>query len=169
MHHIPAEQFKQALGSFPSGVTVITARRPDGGPHGVTVSSFAALSLTPRLISFAITRNGESHTVLSAATHFAVHILAEGQEALSTHFARKGQAWDTVPHTTGPHGLPLLSGCVAQLCCCKAAQITPADHPVGDHDILIGEILSVTTDPKRRPLLYFRGDYTSLARQGEDA
>ena len=164
MHHITADQFKQALGSFPSGVTIITARRPDGGLHGVTVSSFAALSLTPRLVSFAINRDGDSHAVLSACTHFAITILAEGQEALSTRFARNGQLWDdSIAYTLDAEGLPVFTGAVAHLSCRKLAQVAPADHPVGDHDIVIGELLAVTTDPARRPLLYFRGDYQRLA------
>jgi 3-hydroxy-9,10-secoandrosta-1,3,5(10)-triene-9,17-dione monooxygenase reductase component len=164
MHHITAEQFKQAMGSFPSGVTIVTARRPDGGLHGVTVSSFAALSLTPRLVSFAINQDGDSHTVLSAATHFAIHILGEGQEALSSHFARQGQVWDGIGHSLDSAGLPVFAGTVARLSCRKVAQITPTHHPVGDHDILIGELMAVATDPTRRPLLYFRGDYGTLAR-----
>jgi flavin reductase (DIM6/NTAB) family NADH-FMN oxidoreductase RutF len=162
MHNITPDQFKQALGSFASGVTIVTARRPDGGLHGVTVSSFASLSLTPRLITFAITRDGDSHAVLSATDRFAIHILATGQEPLSNHFARQGQVWDGIPYELDADGLPMLPDVVARLSCLKAAQIAPDAQPVGDHDLLIGEIVDVMVDPQRQPLLYFRGDYRSL-------
>ena len=163
MHHITAEQFKQALGSFVSGVTVITARQPDGSPYGVTISAFAALSLAPRLVSFALNRDGNSHQILSAASSFAIHILAEGQEELSAHFARHGHLWDPIDHTWDADGLPVLSGALSRLSCRKMAQITPQEQPVGDHDLFIGEILASTTDLSRRPLVYFRSHYHGLA------
>jgi flavin reductase (DIM6/NTAB) family NADH-FMN oxidoreductase RutF len=137
----PAE-FRQLLGRFATGVTVITLFLPDGRPAGMTASSLASVSLEPPLLSTCIDHGAELYETLCAARGYAINVLAASQEAVSRRFAT---------------GHPILDGVLAWIDCEQHAA-----YPGGDHTILVGHVLrGGTTDAA--PLIYFRGGYTGLA------
>lgn len=152
--HDPDRDFRNALGAFGTGVTVITTRAPDGSLHGLTANSFSAVSLQPRLVLWSQSLRTASHAVFDAATHFAVNVLSAQQVDLSRRFARSAQdkfAGLTVAHGIG--GSPLLAGAVATFECRAVAR-----HPGGDHIIHVGEVLSYAYSDGA-PLLFVRGRY----------
>lgn len=149
--------YRATLGHFASGVTVVTARDDDGRDVGMTVTAFSALSLSPPLILLCVDHGASVAPVLDQTMHFAVNILAAGQETLSRRFAeREVDRFDGVPFARGLHGIPLLDGAVAHIEC-----QTSTRHPGGDHTILVGEVVS-TTVHDGDPLLYYRSGYGRL-------
>lgn len=149
-------EFRQTLGRFASGVTIITAADKDER-RGMTASAFVSVSLTPPLILVSIDNRAHMHQLLSETevTHFGVNILGADQRHLSDHFAGRPGPAESVPWFTH-EGLPLIGGAIAQLVCRKQ-QIIPA----GDHTLYLGLIeYSRYTDDA--PLLYFQGQYQEL-------
>ncbi len=127
---------RTAFGSFMTGVTVVTALRSDGTPVGFTANSFTSVSLEPPLLLVCPGRFLSSYVSFTTCTHFAINILAEGQEEVSNTFARsKGDRFAVTPHSFDAAGVPLIDGAVGQFSC-KTHQILPG----GDHCILIGEV-----------------------------
>ncbi|WP_299138322.1 flavin reductase family protein [uncultured Tateyamaria sp.] len=153
---------RDAFGRFMTGVTVITARDASGAPVGFTANSFTSVSLDPPLLLVCPGRFLSAFAAFEACTHFAVNVLAEGQEDVSNTFAGyKGDRFAKVPHHFGAHKLPLINGAVAQFCC-KTHQVVPA----GDHVVLMGEITDVShTDAAG--LGYVGGRYFSLGLERE--
>lgn len=149
---------RDALGCFATGVTVVTAFAPDGRPIGLTANSFTSVSLDPPLLLVCIDRRAGSLPALEVAAGFAVNVLHIGQQPTSNRFARPGEdrfaetAWET-----GEFGAPVLSGALAAFECRRHAL-----HDGGDHVILVGEVLKARFEPRRDPLLYFRGKYRRL-------
>jgi len=153
----PAE-FRQLLGRFATGVTVLTALDAGGRPHGMTANSLSSISLDPPLVLVAIEKIAVMHRVITVAPSFVVNILAAGQEALSRRFARKeDDKFDGVGYTLTPDGIPLFEGTLAHIECARFAV-----HDAGDHTIVIGRVTGGTAR-EGRPLAYFRGGYTGLA------
>lgn len=151
-------QFRQLLGRFATGVTVITARDADGRPHGMTANSLASVSLEPPLVLLSIDHQAAMHALLIAAPTFAVNILASNQETLSRRFAQDREArFDGIGYQESLGGLILLDGALAHLECERAAT-----HPAGDHTILVGRVVAGSAGDGR-PLCYFRGGYAALA------
>ena len=154
------DDFRRGLGSFASGVTVVTTRDGEGRPAGLTASAFTSVSLVPPLILVCVAQNAQSYPALRDSKGFAVNILAGGQEGISNRFASsKGtsaEKFDGVPHSVGALGFPLLAGALAHLECS-----TVHAYPGGDHTIFVGQVEAVRTqaDPAVEPLLYFRGRY----------
>jgi flavin reductase (DIM6/NTAB) family NADH-FMN oxidoreductase RutF len=145
------------MGHFASGVTVVTTVM-DGVYYGLTVSSFASLSLVPQLVLVSIDQSIASHAALRNAGVFAVNILPENGEHLSRHFAsRDPDKFRGVAYHTGETGAPLLEDALATIDC-RIVQETPG----GDHTIFVGEVLSTTVN-EGKPLLYFRSGYHQLA------
>ena len=150
-------QFRQLLGRFATGVTVVTARGPRGGPIGMTASSVASVSLDPPLVLVCVDRGHDMHAALEAGEHFVLNILAADQEALSRRFAEDDEnRFDGVGYKENRHGIALLDGALAAIDCVKRTAV-----PGGDHTVFIGLVTggSVTD---RRPLLYYRGGYAGL-------
>jgi flavin reductase (DIM6/NTAB) family NADH-FMN oxidoreductase RutF len=148
--------FRQAMGRFASGVTVVTAAHA-GRRTGITVSSFASLSLQPTLLLICIDRAAASHDMIAAAGRFAVSVLAEDQADLSQLFASDDpDKFRGVALAPSPGGLPLLAGAVAHLECALHSSL-----PGGDHTIFVGEALRAAVF-ERPPLLYFRSAYGRL-------
>jgi len=147
---------RDTLGTFVTGVTVITTRDADGTPHGLTVNSFSSVSLDPPLVLWSQSSAAPSHAVFRAASHFAVNILAEDQLELSARFARRGDKFGAGGWRAGLAGTPLLEGCVAWLECRLLET-----HAGGDHRVFIGHVerLEHTT---RRPLVFGGGRYLSV-------
>lgn len=151
-------QFRQLLGRFATGVTVITARAADGRPHGMTANSLASVSLDPPLILLSIDHAAAMHKLLTTGPAFAVNVLASTQETVSRRFAQdRDERFDGVGYQDSPRGLILLDGALAHLECERVAT-----HEAGDHTILVGRVIAGSANDGR-PLCYFRGGYASLA------
>ncbi|GCF07034.1 flavin reductase family protein [Dictyobacter arantiisoli] len=147
-------EFRQALGSLASGVTVVTTQH-QGQLHGTTVSSFCSLSLQPPLILIGIDLQATIHDLILESEIFAVNILAEHAEALSGHFARRlPDKFSNVSYRLGSLGAPLLDDAVSRLECRLVAR-----YPGGDHSIFVGEVVATSTQAQSQPLVYFRSTY----------
>jgi flavin reductase (DIM6/NTAB) family NADH-FMN oxidoreductase RutF len=154
---VSAQEFRETLALWPSGVTVLTARG-DEGLVGMTISSFSSLSLDPPLILACLDKKATSHDGLVGATGFAVHVLARDQEDISRRFARPGpEKFDEVAWEYGEFGAPLLPVGVARLVCAYEAAFDG-----GDHTILVGRVADVarTDNP---PLIYWDREYRSAS------
>ena len=149
--------FRQLLGRFATGVTVVTARTSGGNPAGMTASAVTSVSLDPPLLLVCVDRQHDMHPALEAGTRFALNVLAADQEWLSRRFASDLEdRFDGVGYRETKDGIPLLDGTVAAIECTKHATV-----PGGDHTIFIGLVTGgAVTD--RRPLLYYRGGYAAL-------
>ena len=153
-----ARTFRDALGCFATGVTIVTAMGEDDLPIGLTANSFTSVSLDPPLLLVCIANNAGSATILESADRFAVNVLQIGQQPTSNRFASKGEdRFAVTPWETGEFGTPLLTGSLASFECAQHAV-----HEGGDHFVLIGRVLRARFEPRRDPLLYFRGKYRRL-------
>ncbi|WP_425044126.1 flavin reductase family protein [Primorskyibacter sp. S87] len=147
-----ARQFRDALGCFGTGVTVVTANTPEG-PVAMTANSFSSVSLSPPLVLWCPAHASERHDPLVAASHFAIHVMAEDQQEVAVHFADFGDRFDAVDWTPDAHGTPLLSGSLARFDCRRYAV-----HDGGDHSIVVGEVQNVNFRPGKG-LMFKRGQY----------
>lgn len=155
---IDPQQFRSVLGSFASGVAIVTAS-DDGTPVGMTAQSFMSLSLDPPLVMFCPTRTSTSWPRIERAEHFAANILAEGQDWLGLQFAKSGaDKFAGVEWTPGPSGAPLLDGVLAHIDC-----KIEAVHEGGDHLIVVGRVLHLAAEADLKPLVFFRSAFESLA------
>ncbi|MDS1139906.1 flavin reductase family protein [Pusillimonas sp. SM2304] len=157
-------QFRQALGSFPTGVAIITAKGLNGRKAGLTINSFSSVSLTPRLVLWSLDRNSSSFPICMEADYFAVHILAADQEHLAARFCTSGidrfAGVDTMP---GQGDLPLLGGCAAVFQC-----RTVHRYEGGDHVIFVGEVLDFTQS-RCEPLAFHGGRYAAVIKRPDTA
>jgi flavin reductase (DIM6/NTAB) family NADH-FMN oxidoreductase RutF len=148
---------RAALGSFATGVTIVTCRDAAGVPVGLTVSSFNALSLDPALVLWSLRLASPSLPAFDAATHFAINVLAEAQVDLSRRFASAEPGkFNEGLWVDGLAGLPVLAGCAATFECEKASQQT-----AGDHRLYLGRVLAAHAQAVP-PLLYHGGRYHLL-------
>jgi flavin reductase (DIM6/NTAB) family NADH-FMN oxidoreductase RutF len=148
---------RDVLGSFASGVTVVTASTGDG-PIGFTCQSFSSLSLDPPLVALAPARSSRTWPRVRELGRFCVNVLAEDQDALSRAFARSGvDRFAGVPWTPSPHGSPVLRDVVAWIDCALWSE-----YDGGDHTLAVARVLDLGADPGRRPLLFHRGAYGLL-------
>lgn len=145
--------FRTALGSFATGVTVVTARAPSGEPVGITANSFASVSLEPPLILWSPAKSSRRFAAFAQAERFAVHILAQDQQAVCDAFVRAHSGFAEVGWTDGPDRLPLLDGCLASFLCQREALLDG-----GDHVILLGRVRSAASRPGS-PLVFQGGRY----------
>ena len=153
-----ARTFRDALGCFATGVTVVTAICPDGTPIGLTANSFTSVSLDPPLLLVCIANSAGSGATLRGADRFAVNVLQIGQQPTSNRFAGKGEdRFAATPWEMGEFGTPVLPGSLSSFECAREAV-----HEGGDHFILVGRVLKAIFEPRRDPLLYFRGKYRKL-------
>ncbi|HLI28366.1 MAG TPA: flavin reductase family protein [Chloroflexota bacterium] len=155
---VDADRFRDAVARFASGVAVVTTRGAEG-LHGLTVSSFCALSLAPPLVLVCLDRLAQSAELLAASRVFGVSILSGPQQFLADRFAGRGplvnRRFDGVPYFTAHTGAPLLRGSLAWLDCTLAAE-----YPGGDHVIFVGQVEAAGTEPAPTALVYWnRGFY----------
>jgi flavin reductase (DIM6/NTAB) family NADH-FMN oxidoreductase RutF len=151
-------QFRRALGRFATGVCVITANPPGYRPFGLTVNSFASLSLTPPLVLWSLQKSSDTMEAFGVATQYCVNVLAAQQQALSGRFARKAQhELADEDFVSGDAGLPVLNGALASFECDIDAR-----HDGGDHVILVGRVLAMRASPEGLPLCYYDGGYREL-------
>jgi flavin reductase (DIM6/NTAB) family NADH-FMN oxidoreductase RutF len=155
---VDPRQFRNAMGHFATGVTVLTTKH-DGELHGMTANSVTSVSLDPMLILVCLLKDARTALAIQAAERFAVNILGEGQEDLSHRFAKPGKDhFEGLDLMEGPHGLPLLPGCLAYLTG-RVTEIVTA----GDHDVVFGEIDHCHVNPNGgSPLVFFQGGYRKL-------
>lgn len=148
--------FRDALGAFPTGVTVITTHSSDG-PLGMTANSFASLSMEPPLVLWSPANASRRAAAFVGADLFNIHILEIGQHALADAFAQSGRApFETAGWTSGPSG-PEFADVAALLRCRRYAV-----YPGGDHSLIIGEVISFEHSCEHVPLVFHRGQYPSL-------
>lgn len=154
-----ATRFRTVLGRFASGVTVVTAATAEG-PVGMTCQSFSSVSLHPPLILFAPAKTSRAWARIRRAGHFAVNILAAGQEDVSNQFASRsedkyaGVSWSPGEANGDPH----VDGCVAYLDC-----TVQSVHEEGDHYLVVGRVLDLRSGDAEEPLLFYRSDYRELS------
>lgn len=136
MSDLDPRALRNAFGRFLTGVTVVTALRPDGEPVGFTANSFSSVSLDPPLLLVCPGRFLSSYQAFVSCERFCVSVLSEDQHAAANTFAGfKGNRFAQVPHVHDDHGVPMICGAVAQFSC-RTHQVVPA----GDHALLIGEV-----------------------------
>ncbi|HEY7553095.1 MAG TPA: flavin reductase family protein [Hyphomicrobiaceae bacterium] len=161
MPQIDPGQFRRVMGSFATGVTVITTVA-GGQVRGMTVSAFMSGSLTPPLCVISIRKAARMHPLLIEAGHFGVSMLAKNQERISTHFAGAPVADLALEYVWAGH-TPLLADAASAIAADIAAQ-----HECGDHTLFIGHIryLAVHDQP---PLLVHQGRYATVSHAAEPA
>jgi flavin reductase (DIM6/NTAB) family NADH-FMN oxidoreductase RutF len=148
--------FRLAMSHFASGVTIVTTSH-DGKPFGMTVASFASLSLHPPLVLVCIERSVKTHDAIAAAGKFGVSILSSAQADISSKFAsRNDDKFGGVELVPGEMDVPLIAGALTAIECRVFDQL-----PGGDHSIFIGEVLKIHTT-EGDPLLYFRSGYREI-------
>lgn len=157
---IDSRAFRTALGSFATGVTVVTTRGPKAEPIGNTVNSFSAVSLDPPLVLWSLGKRSYSFKSYLSADHFAVNVLREGQDHLSRRFARSlDDKWAGLEFETWDTGCPILPNALAVFEC-----KTAYTYQGGDHVIFVGEVLNFDHDPTGKPLVFWHGGYHHVAR-----
>ena len=157
MTTLDPRSLRDAFGSFMTGVTVVTTRDAHGNPVGFTANSFTSVSLDPPLVLVCPGKFLSSFDAFTECAHFAVNVLAEGQEEVSNTFAGfKGDRFAAVSHSPNTQDIPLIDGALAQFSC-----ITRQAIPAGDHVILLGEVLEFS-HASGRGLGYANGQYFSL-------
>lgn len=154
---ISKEEFRAALGRFPSGVTVVTTRDKEGHLHGLTVSAFCSVSLQPSMILVCIDKYAGSHHAFENGGAFVVNILREDQQYVSNQFASKvPDKFEGVDYQLGIEDLPVLKDALVNLEC-RQAHV----YDAGDHTIYVGEVEKVTVR-EGHPLVYFHGNYREI-------
>ncbi len=157
---VSPERYRQALGRWASGVTIVTSRAGER-VHGMTVSAFSSVSLDPPLVLVCADKTSDTYAVIAEAGFFAVNILSSEQQELSDRFASKkdeDRRFVGLETHEAVTGAPLLPGCLAHLDC----QLV-ATHDAGDHVIYVGRVEAVEEDAAREPLLHFQSAYRALA------
>jgi flavin reductase (DIM6/NTAB) family NADH-FMN oxidoreductase RutF len=157
---ITSEKFREVMGTFATGITVVTTRGLDGEVYGLTVNSFASVSLDPLLVLVCFDNRLSSLPHFEASGKFGISILSDGQEEVSRIFAKKGSERPIELFFEGPSGLPLIRKALATLEC-----ETVATFPGGDHQIYLGRVIAADVHEAQnasKPLLYFRGKYQHL-------
>lgn len=154
------DQFKETLGSWASGVSVVTTREGEL-LYGLTVSSFASVSLDPPLVSICISNGNRAAGMIEGSGWFAVTMLADEQEDASNYFARRGReptaAFVEIDGAWTESGLPIVKDAVAWVVC-DVHQAVKA----GDHTLFIGAVKEAGSDMERKPLLYWRRGYRKI-------
>jgi flavin reductase (DIM6/NTAB) family NADH-FMN oxidoreductase RutF len=151
------KELRRVMGLFATGVTIVTTRDRHGNVYGLTANAVTSLSLEPPLVLICVDRKAETYAHFFDSKCFVVNILAEGQEALSTRFAKSGgDKFTGVGYRLSDAGAPILEGTLGHVECRIVAT-----HEGGDHVIHIGEVQRAEV-LGGRPLLFFQGAYRQL-------
>lgn len=148
--------FRQVLGHFPTGVTIITATAPDATPVGLAVGSFFSVSLEPPLVAFCAGNTSSSFPKIRETGHFVVNVLSDAQEHVSRVFATKStDKFSGLGYKPSPiNHAPVLDGVLAWIDC-----DIDTVHEAGDHWIVIGRVRDLAVGHEGLPLVFFRGGY----------
>ena len=157
--------FRQAMSSFPTGITIVTVASSDGAMHGVTASSFSSVSLDPTLVLICLHQASRAAALIERTGAFTVNVLSAGQQHLSAWFANQhrpaGPAmFDGLTLQPGATGCPVLAGAAASFDC----QLHHS-YPAGDHQIMLGEVIALAHHPHLQPLIYHAGTCKPLKHQ----
>jgi 3-hydroxy-9,10-secoandrosta-1,3,5(10)-triene-9,17-dione monooxygenase reductase component len=153
---VDARQFRNALGQFATGVTIVTTVTEDGEPAGLTANSFNSASIDPPLVLWSLGKSSSNLEAFTKAEFFAVNILSDAQQDLSNRFATVEEGrFDGVVYRPGVGGAPLLPGCAARFQCKTSYQ-----YEGGDHIIFVGEVLEFDNF-NRPPLIFHSGNYAA--------
>lgn len=155
-------EFRDSLGAFATGVTVITTHGATH-PYGLTANAFSSVSLDPPLVLVCVISGSQGSEAIQQNGVFAVNILGSEQEPISRYFASRDRprgpdAFSQVPHQTAATGAPIIEGTAGYLDC----RLT-ASHPAGDHIIFIGEVMALGVNRDVRPLLFHHGRYRYMS------
>ncbi|HET7888457.1 MAG TPA: flavin reductase family protein [Bradyrhizobium sp.] len=151
--------FRNALGTFATGVTIVTAMVDDGKPYGLTCNSFASVSINPPLVLWSLGLYSQGLPIFQNASHFAVNVLGISQEALASKFAKSGvDRFTGVDWKAGLGNAPLIEGSVAHFQCRAANR-----YYGGDHVIFLGAVEAYTYN-KQEPLLFLSGGFGRFAK-----
>lgn len=147
--------YRDALGAFATGVTVVTTGSADG-PVGITANSFASVSLDPPLVLWMPAKSSKRFDYFAEAPHFAIHVLDGHQQEVCNGFTKDKHAFDGLDWVTGDNDVPMIRGCLARFECSLHAT-----HDAGDHVIILGRVdrASFRTG---LPLLFQGGRFVSL-------
>lgn len=149
---------RDVLGQFATGVAIATATPRAGAPCGITINSFASVSLEPPLVLFSVDASLHSFPAFEEAEGFAINILRRDQLGLSVRFARRGgDKWAGVAHRPGRHGGVILHRSLATLDCEAHAK-----YRAGDHLIMIGRVVGLFSEGGEGPLVFFAGSYREI-------
>jgi flavin reductase (DIM6/NTAB) family NADH-FMN oxidoreductase RutF len=159
---VDVSAFRQAMGSFATGVTIVTVASGDGNMHGMTVNSFSSVSLDPMLVLVCLNETSRGADLIERTGTFAVNVLSAGQQDLSRRFADRhrpaGAAmFDGVPFEPGTTGCPVLADAAASFDC-----LLRQTYHAGDHLIALGEVVALVHRPQQEPLIFHSGTYKSL-------
>jgi flavin reductase (DIM6/NTAB) family NADH-FMN oxidoreductase RutF len=148
-------EFRDALGMFATGVTIVTARAADGTFVGLTANSFNSVSLTPPLVLWSLARSAGSMAAFSAGSHYAINILSADQQDLAKQFAmRDHDRFGGVQFVPGAGGAPLIAGAAATFECFNRSR-----YEEGDHVIFVGEVERCMHRAGASPLLFHGGKF----------
>ena len=151
--------FRDALGQFATGVTVVTTRGPDG-PMAIVANSFASVSLDPALVLWSPAKASRRFPIFAEAKHYAIHVLSEAQQELCGRFGKDGGNFDGLDWAESADGVPLLEGSLARFEC-----TLEASHDAGDHVILVGRVMAARLGTGA-PLLFSAGNYGRFTEAG---
>jgi flavin reductase (DIM6/NTAB) family NADH-FMN oxidoreductase RutF/DNA-binding MarR family transcriptional regulator len=154
MTQVDGDKFRNALGHFATGVTVVTTLDQNGEPLGITANSFNSVSLDPPMVLWSIAKESGKRSTFEGSDHFVVNVLAEDQVEVSQHFAKSAKdMFSSIEWQAGLNGLPLLPACAARFQCSKVYQ-----YDGGDHIIIVGKV-DQFDDTGREALVFHRGRY----------
>ncbi|MDB5445266.1 MAG: flavin reductase-like, FMN-binding [Phenylobacterium sp.] len=149
---------RDALGCFGTGVIIAAALDPAGQPIGLTANSFTSVSLDPPLVLFCLANSAGSLPTFDAAKAYSVNVLHIGQQPTSMRFAKRGEArFEVTPWEQWETGAPIITGSLASIECEPYGR-----YDAGDHVVFIGKVVRARFEPRRDPLLFFRGKYRRL-------
>ena len=159
---VDLRDFRTAMGSFPTGATVVTVACEDGDMHGVTVNSLSSVSLNPTLVLVCLDAASRTVRRIEHAGVFGISVLSAGQRDIARWFANPerpaGRAmFDGVPLGSGVTGCPVLAGAAASFECWQRQS-----YRAGDHLIVLGEVVALAHRPELDPLVFHAGTYKSL-------
>jgi len=153
-------ELRKALGQFATGVTVVTTRAADGSPDGITVNSFASVSLDPPLVLWCLGLSAASFDTFRLSSQHLINVLAADQAEIAKHFATRGaKRFDGVKWSPTDTGLPRIDGCIGWFECGIRSC-----YEEGDHLILVGRIESFET-VRGRPLVFYNSQFAALAEE----
>ncbi len=155
---IDQREFRQALGSFATGICVVGALDGKGIPFGMTINSFASVSLDPALILWSLQIDSDCFKAFDNVEKFSINVLGAEQQHISNRYAKKDEhQLLTDDFYMTDNGIPLLHNVLTTFECNLSHR-----YPGGDHDILMGEVINFTCQRDGRPLIYHGGRYTEL-------
>lgn len=147
-----AREFRDALGCFATGVTIVTAQT-ESGPIGMTANSFSSLSLDPPLVLWSPAKTSMRFPHFANAQHFAIHVMHANQKPVAQAFAKQGDCFSQVDWASNAHGVPVLQNCLSVFECRQVAL-----HDAGDHAIIVGQVENATLR-SGEPLVFVRGSF----------